>query len=191
MKLNSRFGILGALLVAGLLSGCGPGWKVLRASDPTALGAASNVALAFDYSQMVVEGKPLEEFKAAKLAEDPKYAETWSELISKFESFTLEGLKGSFPNAHPASMGRGDVTVTIRPNKFGMGKYIVVSSWPTVMDVVVAAHAGEAGDNTDEIQFQRSYPASMTQPSVFQHIGYVGQQIGQVTGRFLSSKQPR
>jgi len=174
-----------------MFSGCGPGWKVLKASDPTALGAASNVALAFDYSQMKVEGKPVEEFKAAKIAEDPKYAETWSELITKFESFTLEGLKASYPNAHPASMGGGDVTVTVRPNKFGMGKYIVVSAWPTTMDVVVAAKAGDAGDNTDEIQFMRSYPASVTQPSVHQHIGHVGQQIGQVAGKFLGSKKAK
>ena len=42
MKLNSRSSVLGAALVLGVLSGCGPGWKVLKASDPTTLGAAAN-----------------------------------------------------------------------------------------------------------------------------------------------------
>lgn len=31
-----------------MLSGCGPGWKVLKASNPTTLGAANNVAVSFD-----------------------------------------------------------------------------------------------------------------------------------------------
>ena len=56
------------------------------------------------------------------------------------------------------------------------------------MDVVIAAHAGE-GDDTDEIALVRSYPASITQPSVFNHIHHVGRQIGEAAGRFLSMKK--
>lgn len=190
MKLNSRISVLGAALVLGVLSGCGPGWKVIKASNPTTLGGAQNVAVAFDYSQMIVEGKPVEQWKAEKTAEDANYAKTWEDLMGKFENSFLEGMRGQVPSAHAVSAGPGDVTVTIRPTKFGMGKYIVVSSWPTLMDVNIGAHAGEGAD-TDEIRTARSYPASITQPSVHQHIGYVGQQLGQVGGRFIASKKAK
>lgn len=190
MKLNSRISLFGAVVALGVLSGCGPSWKVLKASNPTTLGAPTNVAVAFDYSQMMVEKKTVEQLKADKLKEDPKFEETWNELITKFESYTIEGMKGSVPSAHAASAGPGDVTVTIRPVTFGMGKYIVVSSWPTTMNVVVGSHAGEGAD-TDEIQFMTSYPSSSVQPSVHQHIGHIGQQIGQQVGRFFNSKAPK
>ena len=188
MKLDSRSSVLGAALVLGVLSGCGPAWKVLKASNPSTLAAANNVAVAFDYSAMLVDGKPAEQWKAAKIAEDAKYADTWADLMGKYEAAVIEGMRNEVPSAHPLAQGPGDVTVTIRPNKFGMGKYIVVSSWPTTMDVVIAAHAGE-GDNTDEIQLMRSYPASITQPSVFNHISHVGNQIGQAAGRFFAMKK--
>ena len=187
MKLSSRISVIGAL-VLGCLSGCGPGWKVLKASTPTTLAAANNIAVVFDYSQMLVEGKSVEQWKAEKTAEDARYPETWANLTGKFESAVIDGLRNNYPSAHLASQGPGDVTVTIRPNKFGMGKYIVISAWPTVMSVVLAARAGE-GEDSDEIQFVRSYPASMVQPSVFNHIGYVGQQVGEVGSRFLSMKR--
>lgn len=189
MKLNSRSSVLGAALVLGVLSGCGPNWKVLKASDPTTLGAAANVVVVFDYSKMLVEGKPAEQWKAEKTAEDAKYADTWADLLGKYEAAVIEGMRADVPSAHAAAQGPGDVTVTIRPNKFGLGKYIVVSAWPTTMDVVIAARAGE-GDNTDEIQLMRSYPASITQPSVFNHISHVGRQIGESAGRFLAMKKP-
>ncbi len=188
MMLNSRVSALGAALVLGVLSGCGPGWKVLKASNPTALAAANNVAVDFDYSGMLVEGKSVEDWKASKIAEDAKYADTWADLMGKYEAAVIEGMRNEVPSAHLASQGPGDVTVTIRPKKFGLGKYIVVTAWPTTMDVVIAARAGE-GESTDEIQLVRSYPASVTQPSVFNHISHVGRQIGQAAGRFFAMKK--
>ena len=188
--LNSRISVVSAALVLGLLSGCGPGWKVLKASNPTSLGAANNVVVAFDYSNMMVEKKTVEAWKAEKTAEDAKYPDTWNDLMGKFEAAVIEGVRGEFPSAHAASQGPGDVTLTIRPTTVGMGKYIVVTAWPTVMDVVIGARAGE-GENTDEIQLVRSYQASIYQPSVFQHITPVGKMIGQSAGRFLASKKAK
>jgi hypothetical protein len=190
VKLSSRHSVVGAVLVLGLLSGCGPGWKVLKASNPTALAAANNVAVAFDYSNMMVERKTVEAWKAEKTAEDAKYPETWNDLMGKFEGAVLAGIRDEFPSAHAAAQGPGDVTLTIRPTTFGMGKYIVVTAWPTVMDVVIGARPGE-GENTDEIEVKRSYQASLYQPSVFQHITPVGTQIGQAAGRFLASKKAK
>ena len=181
---------LGAVLALGVLSGCGPSWKVIKASDPTAIGGANNVAVAFDYSQMIVEKMPVEEWKASQTAKDPNYGTTWMELTKKFEDFTMQQIKASFPSAHPAAEGAGDVTLTVRPTMLGMGKYIVVSSWPSTMTARVAAHAGEGAD-TDEIEVRASYPASVTQPSIFQHIGHLGQTVGSQAGKFLQSKKAK
>ena len=182
--------IFGAVLALGVLSGCGPAWKVIKASEPTTIGGANNVAVAFDYSAMIVEKMPVEEWKASQTAKDPNYGTTWMELTKKFEDFTMQQIKASFPSAHPAAEGAGDVTVTVRPTVLGMGKYIVVSAWPSTMTARVGAHAGE-GMDTDEIELRASYPASVTQPSVFQHIGHLGQTIGSQTASFLNSKKAK
>ncbi len=190
MKLNSQVSVLGAALVLGVLSGCGPAWKVIKASNPTTLAGANNVAVAFDYSNMMVEKKSVEAWKAEKTAEDAKYPETWADLMGKFEGAVIDGMRNEYPSAHPIAQGPGDVTITIRPSTFGLGKYIVVTAWPTVMNVVIDAHSGE-GETTDEIQFQRSYPASVVQPSVFNHITPLGKQIGQSAARFLAMKKAK
>lgn len=185
-----RSSFFACVLAVVAFSGCGPAWKVLRASDPTTLGAANNVAVAFDYSQLIVDGKTVDQFVASRLAEDPKYANTWADLMSRFEGSTLEQLRAQIPSAHLASQGPGDVTITFRPNTLKMGKYIVVSSWPTSMNVSIGAHAGE-GPDTDEIQITRAYPASVTQPSVFNHVPHIGQAVGAVAGQFIASKRAK
>jgi hypothetical protein len=44
------------------------------------------------------------------------------------------------------------------------------------------------GQVTDEIAVTHSYPVSLVQPSVFNHIGPVGSQVGSHAARFLSSR---
>lgn len=182
--------IFGAVLALGVLSGCGPAWKVIKASEPTTLGGANNVAVAFDYSAMIVEKMPVEDWKAQQTAKDPNYPQTWMDLTKKFEDFTMQQIKASYPSAHLATEGAGDVMITVRPTQLGMGKYIVVSSWPSTMTARIAAHAGE-GMDTDEIEVRASYPASAVQPSIFQHIGHLGQTVGSYAAQFLNGKKSK
>ncbi len=186
----SRFSLFAAVLAVGLLSGCGPTWKVVMASDPTQLGNANSVAVQFDYSQLYVGKYTAEQWKAEQLAKDPAYQTTWDDLITKYESYFLQGLKRAVPGAHPAAEGPGDVTLTVKPQSLTMGKYVVVARTATSVTTLVSAHAGE-GEDTDIISMTASYPASVTQPSVFQHIGHVGENLGAQTGRFLESKKAK
>lgn len=189
MQVSKRVSLMGAVLAVAALSGCGPTWRVIKASDPTTLAAANNVAVAFDYSQLRVGNASAEEWKAKQTEKDPNYPATWTELTGKFENFFLQGLKRSAPGAHLASEGPGDITITVRPQSLQMGKYIVVARSSSAVNATIAA-GPDAASPSDEITVVSSYPASVTQPSVFQHIGYIGEDIGAQTGRFLDSKKP-
>jgi len=46
-----------------------------------------------------------------------------------------------------------------------------------------------ANRGADEIALTRSYPSSLVQPSVFNHISPVGEQLGAAGGRLLASKR--
>lgn len=187
MKLATRTSLFSAALLVGLFSGCGPSWKVIKASNPSALAGASDVAVAFDYSQMVVEGKPVADWTAAKTAEDAKYPETWNDLMGKFEAAVLDGIKGSYPTAHPVAAGPAAVTMVVTPKTFKMGKFIPFVMPPTMIDSSLVFQVG--GQTTDEIKMMYSYPSSLTQPSVFNHISHVGRNFGAAGGRMLNSKK--
>ncbi len=48
-----------------------------------------------------------------------------------------------------------------------------------------------AGQPTDEISLVRQFPSSVVNPSVFTHIGPVGNAIGQAGGKYLLQAQGR
>lgn len=183
-----KHGLIGAALIVGLLSGCGPAWKVVRVSGPpSALAGATDVALSFDYTQMYVEGRKEADWVAAKTAEDAKYTETWADLKGRFEAAVLQGLRTEYPQAHPPTGNPSEVVMTVQVRSFKLGKFIPFVLPPTVMDSeIIFAVNGQAGD---EISLVRSYPASLVQPSVFNHIGSVGQQIGAAGGKLIASKK--
>jgi hypothetical protein len=180
--------LLGSALLIALLSGCGPNWKVVKVSGPpSALAATNDVALAFDYSQMFVEGRTEADWVATKTAEDAKYPETWADLKGRFEAAVLSGLRSEVPNAHHVNQGAGQVVMVMQVRDFKLGKFIPFALPPTVMGAEILFQVG--GQTTDEISLVRSYPSSITQPSVFNHIGPVGQALGAAGGQLLASKR--
>jgi hypothetical protein len=182
---SSRFLIAAALV--SLFSACGPSWKVIRAGPaPSPLHGATDVAVAFDYNSMMIEGHPTAEWVALKVAEDAKYTATWADLMGKFEAAVIEGMRSRFPSAHPVQAGASPVTVVVTPHRFQMGKLIPFVLPPTIMDVNLVWQFN--GQVTDEIAVTHSYPVSLVQPSVFNHIGPVGSQVGSHAARFLSSR---
>ncbi|HEY3444864.1 MAG TPA: hypothetical protein VGK67_00815 [Myxococcales bacterium] len=181
---------LAALFSTLLLTGCGPSWKVLRASGPpSALAAAKDVAVAYDYSQMQVEGRPEQEWVATKTAQEPNYPTTWTDLKAKFEGAVLEGLQKEYPSAHTAQVGVDSVVMVVQVQKFKMGKFIPFVLPPTVIEASLIWQVG--GQPTDEISLVRQFPSSIYNPSVFTHIGPVGQAIGHAGGKYLAQTQGR
>ncbi len=191
MQFNSRLSLPAAVVALAVLSGCGPTWKVLKESNPTALTKQDTVAIAFDYSMLRVGKYSAEEWKAAQREKDANYDTTWDELFKKFEDYFIQGVQQSVPGARAAAEGAADVTITVKPQSMSMGKYVVVARTSTSVNTIVGARAGEGAEDSDEISMMATYPASITQPSVHQHIGHVGQNLGQQTGRFLSGKLPK
>jgi hypothetical protein len=174
--------------VFSLLVGCGPSWKVVRTSSPSALKGAGEVAIAFDYSQMNVGGRAVGDFVAAKTAEDPKYPQTWADLLGRFETAVIDGMRHHNPHARAVQAGGPTpVMLIVQPRTFQLGKFIPFAQPNTVMDVELVWQVN--GQVTDEIGVKRAYPPSITQPSVFNHIGPVGEGIGQTAGKFLDSAQ--
>lgn len=190
MQVSKRVSLISAVLAVVALSGCGPTWRVVKASDPTTLATANNVAVQFDYSQLRVGKLSAEEWKTQQTAKDPGYPGTWNELMGKFETFYMNGIKSQVPGAHLASEGGGDITLTVKPQTLNMGKYVVVAQSSSAVNANVTA-GPDAAAPSDEITVVSSYSASVTQPSVFQHIGYIGENLGSQTGRFLQSKKPK
>jgi hypothetical protein len=185
----TRLSLLGAVLFFTLFSGCGPAWKVVRVSGPpSALAGQTDVAIAFDYSQMYVEGRSEADWVTSKTNEDAKYPTTWADLKARFEGAVVEGMRFQFPSAHPVQAGTNGVVMVVQVHSFRLGKFIPFVMPPTVMEASLVFQVG--GQATDEISMVRSYPASITQPSVFNHIPYVGDAFGRAGGSFLSSKQP-
>ncbi|MFT3711483.1 MAG: hypothetical protein QM817_27935 [Archangium sp.] len=185
--MNRRLALLLLAVAALSLTACGPPWKVIRVSDPSALAGNTDVAVTFDYSQMLVENRPLAQWMEIKTKDDAKYPQTWADLTQRFEAATLQGLRVQFPDAKLASQAPGAVTLVVQPRTFRLGRWAPFVNNATFMDVVLDFQMN--GQSTDAISVVRSYPASVTQPSVFNHIPYVGDQIGRAAGQLLGSKQ--
>lgn len=182
-----KHGLIGAALLVALLSGCGPAWKVVKVSSPSALSKSNDIALAFDYSQMYVEGRTEADWVAVKTGEDAKYPETWADLKSRFEGAVLDGLRSQYPSAHSVTAGPGDTVMVVQVRSFKLGKFIPFVLPPTIMDAEIMFQVG--GQTTDEISLARSYPSSIAAPSVFNHIVPVGQQLGAAGGKLIASKK--
>ena len=185
----SRLSLLGAVLVFASFTACGPPWKVVRVSGPpSALSGQTDVAIAFDYSRMYVEGRTEQDWMTAKTAEDPRYPTTWADLKGRFEAAVVRGMQAQFPSAHAVQAGPGSPVMVVEVHSFRLGKFIPFVMPPTVLEASLIFQVG--GLATDEIALTRSYPASITQPSVFNHIPWIGDAFGRAGGSLLSSKQP-
>jgi hypothetical protein len=150
---------------------------------------ASEVAVRFDYSGMVVEGMSENEWVSRKTSEDPKYPATWADLKGRLEAAMLEGLRDKVPAAQllGPTVAPSAVVLTVQVHGFRLGKFIPVVLPPTVVQAGLVWQVG--GQVADEISVERSYPSSIIAPSVFNHITPVGRSIGAAAGAFLVSKR--
>jgi hypothetical protein len=109
-------------------------------------------------------------------------------LKGRFEASVIEGMRSRFPSAHPVQTGATPVTMVVQVHTFKLGKFIPFVMPPTLMDASLVFQLN--GQATDEISMARSWQPSIAQPSVFNHIPYVGEAFGQAGASFLASKQP-
>jgi hypothetical protein len=178
------------------LVGCGVPWIVVKQSGPpSALKGINGLAVSFNYAGMMVGGmggdKPEAQWVSEKSAEDANYQTTWAELKAKYEGVYLESLAAKSPvpvtrsNGAPAPGNAADVTVTL--TRLQIGKYMVVSAVASTLDVTHSFSRN--GQVVDEIRTSGSVTPSMYSPSIFQHVGKLGQQAGALAAKFVGKTQ--
>ena len=183
---NLMFLVLVAVAVAA--AGCAPSWKVVRdGGSPSPLKGARPITVSFDYSRLMVEGKPEHDFVEAKKVEKMDYETSWNELKKQLETNFVIGMG----QQHPAGVGLGPagpsgVHVTVYPTNFTIGHYMVVASTNTQITAECAFTAN--GQPADAIGVAGAVAATIYRPTVFAHVPPVATDLGKVTGKFLESK---
>jgi hypothetical protein len=155
----------------------------------------STVAVSFDYTGLMVGGmggdKPEAQWVAEKSAEEPAYQQTWADLKSKWETSVMEGLAAGSPvpvtrsTGTPVAADAADVTIQL--NRLQIGKYIVVAAKASAVEVTDTWARG--GQIVDVIRTKSAITPSLMQPSIFQHVVFMGKNTGKVSGKFLSNAQ--
>lgn len=179
------------LLSVVLLGGCSVPWKVVKESGPpSALAGASAVAIQFDYSAITVEGMTQEAWVEQQKAKDAEYEKSWADLKARFEDHYVEGFQGEWGAATRLAAGapkpEGTTLVVVKVNSLDMGHYIPFATSRSQVTVNVVWDR-KAPD--DEIIITGSDTPSLVNPSIFQHVGHIGNYLGTVSAKFLASKQ--
>jgi hypothetical protein len=178
------------VMAAGAVAaaGCAPHWKVVRdGGSPSPLKGAGPITVSFDYSRLIVEGKPEKEFVEAKKAEKMDYETSWNELKKQLETNFVIGMG----QLHPEGVGLGPggptgVHAVVYPTNFTMGHYMVVASTNTAITAEVAFFSN--GQPADAIGVAGEVAATIYRPTVFAHVPPVATDLGKVTGKFVQSK---
>ena len=137
------------LLVLGSL-GCGPPWRVIRASGPpSALHGMTSLAVVFDYSALMMGGM----FEAQWLATQPpdEQASYLAVRTSMEEHFLLElaAQLGRDGIAVRRATGAESHQVVVRPTRIEMGFYRFMVTMDSTLDARLVY--GTGGAETDEI----------------------------------------
>lgn len=187
--LRVRLTLLTSIMM--LAVGCSVPWKVVRESGPpSALAGAGAAALQFDYSTLLVEGMTQEAWVEQQKAKDPEYEKSWTDLKARFEKYYVQGFQAGWGTATVLEPGAakpsGTVLVLVKVNTLDMGHYI---PFATTRSQVTVNVVWDVAGPEDEITIAGSDTPTLTNPSIFQHVGHIGQYLGKVSAKFLSSKQ--
>jgi hypothetical protein len=167
------------------LSGCQ--WQFVRDSGPPSLlRGAGPIVVSFDYSRLIVSGKNEHDFVQERLAKDPAYEKSWSDLKASFETNVVAGVGYEWPpGAQPGPPGPG-AHLTVFPTALTMGKYMFVAATATRVDADLNFTVN--GQPADQIRGSGAQVPTITTPSVHQHMPAVADAIGRRAGRYVRSK---
>lgn len=157
---------------------------------PSPLKGTTSIAIAFDYTDLVVEGRPKDEWIKVKTEKDPEYGKTWKDSTADLESNFVRGFRARWSSitliqeGQPVPIEGAALVVSVR--SLDMGHYIPFATTKTKVDTVMNwSVEGAVAHQDDE---SADFKPSLKTPSVFQHIKVVGEALGEAAGRFLRSK---
>lgn len=184
--------LFGLALLALLCAACGSRYTVITESGPpSALKGATQAVVSFDYAKLVVEGRSETEWVARKTAEEADYEKTWADLKARFETHYMQGFTRGWPAASRLAEGEqpaeGAVRVVVDVRQLDMGRLVPFATTQSVITTRVKWNRKAEPD--DEIQIQGADTPSLTNPSIFQHVGHIGAYLGGISARFLADKQ--
>lgn len=179
---------LGLALATVALTACGAPYKVIRQGAPSPVKSSQSTLIVFDYSHLVVEGMSIENWMEVKTAKEADYPTTWADLMDRWEQAVLAGFDAE--GGGPVALGtfdtplrEGEVRMVVKPRTFNMGKYIVIGATYTAFDTEMSFTNGS--EPKDVIVTEASRQASAYQPSVFQHVGPVGDRLGRNAAAYV------
>lgn len=180
--------MLSVLLVLG---GCSVPWKVVKESGPpSALTGAGAVAIQFDYSALLVEGMSQDAWVEQQKAKEPNYEKSWTDLKARLEEYYVQGFQDGWGTATRLAPGaakpEGTILVLVKVNTLDMGHYI---PFATTRSQVTINVVWDAAGPQDEIMVTGTDTPSLINASIFQHVGHIGQYLGKVSAKYLTTKQ--
>ncbi len=187
-----RLDLLALATLSLLCVACGSHYKVIKASGPpSALRGAVEVKVAFDYTDFVVEGRSEENWVTEKTAKDPEYGKTWTDLKARFETKFLDGFTSVWPTSARLAEGEtpaeGTTVAVVKVRELDIGRLIPFATRNSKIDVRVRYTRKE--DPDAEIAIKGEDTPSLTNPSIFQHVGRIGHYLGRVSAIFVEDQQ--
>jgi cephalosporin hydroxylase len=132
-----------------------------------------------------------EAFLAKKVAEDPQYMKTWTDLLAEFEDKFILELRSRWGSVTVLAPGQkapetsADLNVVV--SSLDIGHYIPFATHNTKVAVAMRwSVKGQIAHVQDE---ESGVTPSLTFASVFQHIKPIGQKLGRAAADFMRAKQ--
>lgn len=178
--------VLVTLLFAAV--GCGPPWRVIRASGPpSALVGMSHVGVVFDYSMLMMGGMPEAQWLATQPPEEQ--ASYLAVRASMEEHFLLElsSQLGREGMVVVRATGGEPHQIVVRYTRIEMGFYRFMVNMDSVLDSNLAF--GPAGTISDEISIHLSRQANMANASIEERLGWCSARAAQLAAEYVRRAQ--
>lgn len=178
--------LLVTLLFAAV--GCGPPWRVIRASGPpSALVGMSHVGVVFDDSMLMMGGMPEAQWLATQPPEEQ--ASYLAVRASMEEHFLLElsSQLGREGMVVVRATGAEPHQIVVRYTRIEMGFYRVLMEMDSVLDVDLAF--GPGGAISDEIAIHLTREASRWNASVEERLDWCSARAAQLAAEYVRRAQ--
>ncbi|UJR81588.1 hypothetical protein [Sandaracinus amylolyticus] len=180
MTSRFRFAFLAIPLL--LLAGCGPPWRVIRASGPpSALASASVIGVSFDWSRALVGGAPEQQYLAGLPADErSNYVEVRTAIEA---TYVLELQRQAAGVQVVASTGAEPIQLVVMPGFLELGFHRVLVARDSRLDMHLVFAMG--GVVVDEIEIRSTRGADLRNPTVLNRMSECAALNAQLTAQFI------
>jgi hypothetical protein len=180
-----RFALVAIPLL--LLAGCGPPWRVIRASMPSALRGQTLVGVSFDWSRASYGGQNEQTWLANQPPDDVQaYMEVKNAIMQTYMN-ELASQLGARGVQVVGSTGAEPVQLVVAPTTFQMGFYRFVMNQNSRLDAILAWSVG--GQVLDEIEVRSEVAATMQDAAILGRMTQAAVRIARLSAEFYRRAQ--